>query len=213
MIGMDKTLVQNLQRRFKLPLPGVQAQLKMTPDARRFLNDIPKEAVPAGVLVLLFPKNDEWHITLIERNTHQKDKHSGQIGFPGGKIESTDASYAAGALREVEEEVGIQRERIRILGALTPLFIHVSNFVVHPFLGFLEDTPKFSRQVEEVKRVLQIPVSDLLNPGLVKTKGLKVRPNITLVGVPYYDLAGKTVWGATAMILSELKEMMISSSG
>ena len=208
---MDKTLVQNLQRRFKLPLPGAQAQLKMTPNARRFLNDIPKEAVPAGVLVLLFPKNDEWHITLIERNTHQKDKHSGQIGFPGGKIEATDASYAAGALRETEEEVGIKRERIRMLGALTPLFIHVSNFVVHPFLGVLEDTPKFSRQVE-VKSVLEIPVSDLLNPDYVKMKDLKVRPNITLVGVPYYDLAGATVWGATAMILSEFIEVIISSS-
>ncbi|NUO03749.1 MAG: CoA pyrophosphatase, partial [Saprospiraceae bacterium] len=128
--------IQHLQTRLKQPLPGQEAQYRMARAFRPVTVSPPENAALAGVLALFFPKNDEWQLALIERVvTHAGDRHSGQISFPGGKYEAADGILMNTALREAHEEVGIAPEEVKMLGPLTELYIPVSNFLVHPFVG------------------------------------------------------------------------------
>ena len=197
-------MIKKIKQKLRQPLPGTKAQLEMAPHLRKVYDFAPKNATIACVLILLFPKNDEWHFVLIQRAPHEKDRHSGQISFPGGRLEESDASLEYGALREAEEEVGVDKKEIEILGRLTELYIPVSNFLVHPFVGFLEKTPEWTAQPSEVESVLEIPIADLLNKEKRKKVDMKVRNNIILKDTPYFDFDGKVVWGATAMMLNEL---------
>ncbi len=203
-----KSLINHIQQKLNQPLPGREAQLNMAPGLRRYYKVAPDDATVACVLVLLFPRNEEWHFALIQRMPHPKDRHSGQISFPGGRLEEEDDSLEAGALREAEEEVGIPREQIQSLGRLTELYIPVSNFLVHPFVGFLEKEPTFIPQEAEVKEILQIPIAELIKQENHKQMDMRGGPNIILKNVPYYDFFGKVVWGATAMMLSEFEKIL-----
>lgn len=162
----------------------------------------------AGVLMTLFPKNGEWNIVLIERNANDRDHHGGQISFPGGKAEPSDGTMLNTALREAEEEVGIAQHQVKILGGLTELYIPVSNFQVHPFLGYLEATPTYRVQVEEVNAVLEAPLSHFSQQGTRQVTDIPINSQITLKNVPYFDLHGRVLWGATAMMLNELLELL-----
>lgn len=206
------SFINKLSVALQQPLPGIEAQYKMAHSIRQ--NDmVPTDTVKtACVLALLYPKNNEWHIVLIERMSNNKnDKHSGQISFPGGRYEKADGTLLNGALREAEEEVGIDRTMVTPIGALTNLYIPVSNFMVHPFIGFTNDTPKFIAQPTEVKSILEVPFSSFQNPENVKLKDLKLTQNILLKRVPYFDIQNHVVWGATAMIMSELLEIVKNS--
>ena len=168
----------------------------------------PGSASLAGVLALLFPKNKEWQLALIERVvTHAGDRHSGQISFPGGKYEAGDGILMNTALREAHEEVGIAPKEVNMLGALTELYIPVSNFLVHPYVGWMAYTPVFQPQWSEVQSVLEVPFRLLEDPGTLKTTDLHLPNNLTFKDVPYFSVSDKIVWGATAMILSELLEV------
>jgi 8-oxo-dGTP pyrophosphatase MutT (NUDIX family) len=201
-------MIDNIRRKLKEALPGRTAQLEMAPGLRRHYKGAPDDAIVACVLVLLFPKNDDWHFTFIQRMPHEKDRHSGQISFPGGRLEKEDESLLAGALREAEEEVGIPRNDINVLGRMTELYIPVSNYLVHPFVGFLDKTPEYIPQPSEVASVLEIPVLELNKIENKKTRDLKGGKNIVLKNVPYFDFEGKVVWGATAMMLSEFEKVV-----
>ncbi len=200
--------IEKIQHRLKAPLPGRNAQLRMAHATRRHYVATPTAARQAGVLMTLFPKNGEWNIVLIERNPNDRDHHGGQISFPGGKAEPSDGSMLNTALREAEEEVGIGREKVKILGGLTELYIPVSNFQVHPFLGYLDDAPAYKLQVEEVSQVLEVPLSHFSHQDTRQVTDIRINPQITLKNVPYFDLHGRILWGATAMMLNELLEMM-----
>ena len=200
--------IRQLQQRLSEPLPGRAAQLEMAHITRRHYGETPVGAKQAAVLMALFPKDQEWHLVFIERNANDRDHHGGQISFPGGKAEPSDASMLATALREAEEEVGIGRGQVTVLGGLTELYIPVSNFQVHPFLGYLEAPPIYRLQAEEVNDVLEVPISHFRLPGTRQVTDIRVGPQITLKRVPYFDVKGRVLWGATAMMLNELLEIM-----
>jgi len=197
--------IQHLQQKLQEPLPGVLAQYEMAPHSRPVFESIPEEAEPAAVLLLLFPINNSWHTVLIERtaSNNPNDRHSGQISLPGGRYEGADGNMENTALREASEEVGLDINDTFMLGALSELYIPVSNFRVSPFVAVAKQKPIFSPQEEEVKNILEVPVSMFQKEENIRRKDLVVRGDFVLKDVPYYNIFGKTVWGATAMILSE----------
>jgi 8-oxo-dGTP pyrophosphatase MutT (NUDIX family) len=139
----------------------------------------------------------------MKRVTNPKDRHSGQVSFPGGKVEKADRDLAHTALREAEEELGVPQTTVSILGKMTDLYIPVSNFLVHPFIGFTPNKPSFQLQHSEVQQIVEAPLAILLNKANRKTTNLTLPNNVTLKEVPYFDVNGNIVWGATAMMLSE----------
>ncbi len=200
--------INKLQQNLQQNLPGREAQLKMAPTSRRLYMAAPEDARQAGVLATLFPKNGAWHIVLIQRNPNDRDRHGGQISFPGGKAEPHDGTMLKTALRETEEEVGILQKEIKILGKLSELYIPVSNFQVHPYVGFLDCQPTYSIQEEEVSQVLEVPLSHFRNEATKRVTDIRVNKHLSLKKVPYYDVESKVLWGATAMMISELMEVL-----
>lgn len=200
--------IQKIERRMQAPLPGREAQLRMAHATRRQYVEAPTAARQAAVLLALFPKDGEWNIVLIERNANDRDHHGGQISFPGGKAEPYDGTMLKTALREAEEEVGIAQQEVKILGGLTDLYIPVSNFQVHPFLGYLEAAPTYRLQLEEVNAVLEAPLSHFQQQGRGQVTDIPINSQIMLKNVPYFDLHGRVLWGATAMMLNELLDLL-----
>lgn len=206
---MKRDFITDLSNKLQQPLPGQEAQFKMAHLARRNAVPPPPNARQAAVLALFFPKNTDWHLVFIERDSsNPNDRHGGQISFPGGKYEESDTNLQYTAIREAHEEVGVHPEKVEIIGELTDLYIPVSNFKVNPFVGFVDYTPTFQPQVEEVSDVLEVPFELLRDYSIQKTTDLRIANNITLRGVPYFDIFGKVLWGATAMMLSELLEVI-----
>lgn len=206
--------INQLQYQLTQPLPGEAAQWKMAHVVRTRpkASTIPQNAKKAGVLALFYEKDNQPHVVLTKRtSTHPKDKHSGQMSFPGGRYEAEDLDMGHTALRETEEEIGIPRNRIQLLGALTPLYIPVSNFEVFPYVGFLDEKPHFQLQDTEVQQVVEAPMSLLQEPSTRQEIDLHINPQITLQGVPYFNVFGHVVWGATAMMLNELLEVASSN--
>jgi len=205
---MTTTFISNLKEKLTQPLPGRAAQNKMSHATRKFYKDPPNNVRKAAVLALFYLKNQEWNIVLIQRpSNNPHDRHKGQISFPGGAVEAGE-TYEVAARREAEEEVGVNAHDIQILGQLTDLYIPVSNFMVYPFVGFLDYEPQFIPQESEVAEVLEVPISLLQNEANRKLIDMKPTPNMVLKNVPYFDVNGKVVWGATGMMLSELLEVL-----
>lgn len=209
--------IQAIQQQLQQQLPGPEAQYKMAHVVRQnYLDlkpDVPVNARIACVLALLYPKLEEdMHIVLIERiSSNPKDRHKGQVSFPGGRYEDEDGTFERGALREAQEEVGVDPDRISILGPLTELYIPVSNFKVYPFVGYVDERPSFRPQLSEVKQIIEVPIEHLTNPATRQFTNIRINEQITLNRVPFYNVQGKIVWGATAMILSELITVLHAS--
>jgi 8-oxo-dGTP pyrophosphatase MutT (NUDIX family) len=190
-------------------LPSLSAHLKMAPAERiqSLQNDYYLKFSPrnSAVLILFYPKNHKTHFVLIHRNTYT-GVHSAQISFPGGKQERGE-TLPQTAVREAEEEIGINSVEIEILMPFTKLYIPPSNFLVYPFLGIIKQHPLFIPNPAEVENILEVPLESLLNDNSVVNTlvNASYRDNIT---VPGFILENYIVWGATAMILSELKEVI-----
>jgi len=200
--------IKTLQTQLQAPLPGRAAQYKMAHFVRQQYKPAPETATKAAVLALFYEKNKEPHLVLIERvSTNKNDRHSGQMSFPGGKQDADDKDISYTALRETEEEIGIPIKDVQIIGRLTNLYIPVSNFLVHPFVAYLEETPVFNAQESEVNQIVEVPFSLLQDKATRQKIDLRISTNMTLKGVPYFNVFGKVVWGATAMMLSELLEL------
>ncbi len=205
---MEK-LIPHLQERLQAPLPGPEAQYRMAHAVRGKYQLSSADARVACVLLALYPKASDWHLVLIQRvSSNPNDRHGGQISFPGGGYEATDGSLENGALREAEEEVGILPQDVNLLGRLTELFIPVSNFMVHPFIGHLDYAPQFVPQPSEVQEIIEVPLSTLRNPNNRQLTEIRISNNMTLKNVPYFDVNGRVVWGATAMMLNEFLELL-----
>ena len=194
-----------------IPLPAQASQFKMVPPFRQDLlkqqKDAIKQAKKAGVLALFYPnKSHETHLVLILRKTYQ-GVHSAQVGFPGGKLEKHDASIEATAIRETFEEVGVPEKLIEIVRPLTEVYIPPSNFFVYPFLAICKEIPQFIKQDHEVEDIIEVALTEFLNPKSIITQTLKTSYSAE-VEVPAFKLNHQVVWGATAMILSEIKDLL-----
>ena len=195
----------------KLKLPGEVAQFKMAPMERlAVLKKIAIEKATvrkAGVLVLFYPSEvKQTTLALILRKTY-KGVHSAQVGFPGGKYENEDPSLKETALRETEEEIGVLRNTVSVLKKLTEVYIPPSNFFVQPYLGITKNTPNFILQEEEVETLIEVPLIHFMDDTV------KIHQNLTTsyaknIKVPAFLLNDYLVWGATAMMLSEVREML-----
>lgn len=199
--------VATIRERLAGPLPGREAQFKMAfahrvEELQRRLSP-PSDAKTACVLLSLWQEKGSWKTALIRRTENPRDRHSGQISFPGGRHDPGDLSFANTALREAQEEIGIQPENVLILGALTELYIPVSNFSVYPFIGVLKEAPDFQLQPGEVEEVFAPSLDYFQNPASRSTADVLVGGQLKVKEVPCFMVADRPVWGATAMILSE----------
>jgi 8-oxo-dGTP pyrophosphatase MutT (NUDIX family) len=186
----------------QVQLPGEKAHLRMAPTFRGHFQHS-SEPTQAAVLALLYPSGDKDTLVFIKRNEYD-GPHSAQVSFPGGAWEEGDGSLENTALREAREELGIT-EKIDILGTLTPLHIPVSNFMVHPFLGWMERRPEFDPDPSEVQYVIEVGLRELLDPANCQRE--IIFHHNRQIEAPYY-LAGKEkIWGATAMMLSEVLQL------
>ncbi len=208
---MNKNIIGTLRDRLQQPLPGWSAQNMMSPISTEQYRESPDNAKKASVCALLYPDDQgELQLLYIKRtNNHPHDKHGGQISFPGGQQDPEDSGPKDTALREVEEEIGISRSHIDIIGQITPIYVYVSNFLVRTYIGYMERLPVLSLQESEVSRVISVPMSYLISEQALKNKDFKIR-SLTFRDMPYYDVDGDTLWGATAMITSELVQILRS---
>ncbi len=206
MIDTD-TFIQTLRDRLAAPLPGREAQFKMAfahrvEELQRKLNP-PDNAKTACVLLAIWQELDVWHTALIRRTENPRDRHSGQISFPGGRHDEGDDSFVYTALREANEEIGILPQKVEVLGEMTDLYIPVSNFIVRPFVGFLTEPPAFQLQPGEVQQVFAPTLSYFQDPASRSTADVMVGGQLLVREVPCFMIEDRPVWGATAMILSE----------
>ena len=190
------------KERLQKPLAGEAAQLLMAPTFRGSFPDR-GEALKAAVLLLLYPVGSAIHLVFMKRNEYD-GPHSGQVSLPGGAWEPEDISLEDTAIRECREEVGVESP-IEILGALTPLHIPVSNYLVHPFVGWTDSIPDFCPDPSEVQYLIEASLDELLNPAMrdIETLYHHQRP----VKAPFYRVGKDKIWGATAMMLSEFLEL------
>ena len=203
-MNIDKLIL----RQSLLDLPGWEGQKQMAPGENPLYRKVPKDHKLAAVMALLYTLEEESHIILIERaHGNVQDKHAGQLGFPGGKFEEDDSDMLQCALREVEEEIGVSPKDIFVVGPLSPLYVFASNFHVFPYIGLLSSKPQFTIQTSEVHKVITVPLATIMSNENKATKNISVGEHV-IKDVPYYDIEGKALWGATAMIMSELESAL-----
>lgn len=191
-------------------LPAFEAHLKMAPVERidALKNGIfdTKKSKKAAVMMLFYPKNGRAHLVLIVRSSYE-GTHSSQIAFPGGKFEPEDEVFENTALRETYEEIGILPGSIEIIRSFTELYVPPSNFMVHPFFGISREEISFIPNPNEVANVIELPLSVFLSDEIIISAEM-VTSYAGKITVPAFKIEEHIVWGATAMILSELKEVL-----
>jgi 8-oxo-dGTP pyrophosphatase MutT (NUDIX family) len=203
---MSNRLISDLRERLKQPLPGELAHQmmraepkgKVLPDFK--FNEAPR---PGAVLILLYPESNELHFPLIKRSTY-RGVHSGQIALPGGKSEPSDKDMVTTALREAEEEIGVDRNKIQIIGSLTDFYVIPSNFLVKPVIAYYDEKPNFKPNPFEVEKVIPANLKIIIQEESIRRKVL-LAGGIYAMDAPYFEVSGETVWGATAMMLNELR--------
>ena len=190
-----------------LPLPGALAHAQAAPIGRMKMleqwNKAFKAPQIAAVLILMYPKDKQTHFVCIKRNTYP-GVHSAQISFPGGKFDEADTDLSATALRETFEEIGVRVSSSNIMRQLTELYIPPSNFLVTPFLALSENEICFTPDKSEVDRILEIPLKDILSNNYLTSRKIKTSYALS-IEVPGWEIQGEFIWGATAMMLSEVK--------
>lgn len=203
-------VADHLRSRLAAGLPGHDGFLELSgykrPDleAARRTNPPPRES---AVLALLYPKDDRPHVLLMLRPTYD-GVHSGQVAFPGGRREIEDPSLEATALREFAEETGASVEGISILGALSPVYIPPSRSLVTPFIGMTTELGTLKPDPREVAELIHVPLTDLLRDDILRAREQYIAMMERSVEIPYFDVQGHVVWGATAMMIAELRELL-----
>jgi 8-oxo-dGTP pyrophosphatase MutT (NUDIX family) len=209
--------IADIRRVLNRPLPGVMGQRKMAPQPRpgqatRW--DQPDNCREAGVLLLLYWQTagdgeasslPALYLALIRRNEYP-GVHSGQISLPGGRREGNE-SLPATALRETQEEIGVLPETLEIIGQLSPLYTPPSNFCIYPFVAFSGAAPVFQLDPKEVAGLIEVPLTLLLDPAICKEETWYFQGEGDRL-IPFFDIFGHQVWGATAMILSEFLTLL-----
>lgn len=201
-------LIEPLKMQLAKDLPGESAQQKMLaiPRTKVDFTNNKESAIPSAVLILLYQDGDDIQFFLTER-TEKVQHHKGQISLPGGSWEHGEHLFET-AKRETEEELGVPQADIKIIGELTPLFVAITGFMIHPFVGYLNFIPELVPHPGEVHNDFSVSINDLLNPKNTQTELWEIRGNP--VDVPFFKFDKYKVWGATAMILSEFKQILES---
>ena len=202
------SLSKKLKQRLQLPLPGGDAHesFRAHPvgDVRPLFNHkLPPR--PGGVLILLYQQGDQISFPLIKRPEYP-GAHSGQVSFPGGKAEPGEDNVAC-ALREGEEEIGISRNEVEVLGNLSDFFVMPSNFMVTPVVGVISHKPVFMPDAREVVRIVEASVSLILQDDAIKQKEILAAGKYRMIA-PHFEIDGEVVWGATAMMLNEFRMVL-----
>ena len=204
----DISFLKNyLTWRLAQPLPGSNSQSKMSINplsSGLTRQKMSREAWPAGVLVLFYPFQGQIFLVLIKRSG-QVRYHQHQISFPGGQKEENESIEQA-ALREAREELNINQMEIKLAGRLTPLFIEVSNYCLQPVVATATSRPDFKPNPQEVAEIIELPLSHLLDPKNKKEEWQWLRGQSVLI--PFFEFDGYQIWGATAMVLSELIDIL-----
>ena len=201
-----------LKERLQQSLPGEWAQNLMTPNGRHPTAFIQRENPgDAAVLVLIYPIHHILHTVLMLRPSYD-GAHANQISFPGGKVETTDNSFEIAALREGFEEINVDPQLVQVIGHLTPLYIPVSNFNVHPVVGICTSQPAYTLNPKEVEQIIELPLTALLNEDNVQLGHFYLKLLEKEYEMPYFKFGAYRIWGATAMILSELKQILKSNA-
>ncbi len=202
-------ILEHLAERLQGSRPGLRAQLRMAPDHRRHERtylEVGDSYLKAGVLILLYPIKGRFHVALTLRS-NRVAHHQAQISFPGGS-NNPGESIVETALREAREELNIAPDSLRVLGELTPLYVPPSNYCIFPIVAAADRRPDFRAAPDEVAEIIEVPLDHLLSPGNVK----KAKWTLHGIGVevPFYLYCKHKIWGATAMILAELLEIIQS---
>lgn len=191
-------------------LPGLEAQIMMAPTDRR--DDIRSmgigsSPVLSGVLFLIYPLDDGSAGTVLIQRPKYNGVHSGQISFPGGRYEVNDSDLQVTALREANEEVGVDPGRVEVMGKLSDLYIPPSNHLVSPFVGIMHEQPEFSSDPVEVESIITMPLAHFFEDHCVRDARIRLSSGKYLP-TPCYDVDGHIVWGATAMMIAEFVQLV-----
>ncbi len=202
---MWPSLLDQLQQRLQQPLPGAEAHetLRATPTGLikpKFDHSLPPK--PGSVMILLYPDGGQIKFPLTKRHEYL-GAHGGQVSLPGGKAEPGETAIET-ALRETEEEIGVKAQQIKVVGELSQFFVMPSNFMVIPVIGFVEQRPVYQAQQSEVVRIIEGDISDLIRPDAIRTKEILAAKMYPMLA-PHFEIEGEVVWGATAMMLNELR--------
>lgn len=193
-----------LRERLNQPLPGLEAQLRMAPRPR--LTWDPAADPPlrdAATLILLYPYDGSWWLPLTLRAS-TLPHHTGQVSLPGGRVDPGETLEQA-ALREAFEEVGVRPTEVNVLGRLTPLPVPVSHHLLHPVVGVAAGRPEFRLHAGEVERLIEASIPHLRHADTRRVRqSPRYRGAAGTMDVPYFEIDGAQVWGATAMVLAEL---------
>jgi 8-oxo-dGTP pyrophosphatase MutT (NUDIX family) len=221
---VSSAVLEKIRAGLRRPLPGLGAQLHLAPAPRIGWDPLkfPDGAHDGAALLLLYPASadvstfatassdklvgrpdETLQFALTVRGSGLRH-HNGQVSLPGGRVESGETIEAA-AVREAQEEIGVDPRSVEVLGRLTPLHIPISGFLLHPVIGFTPMRPAFQRAEWEVARIIEAPVSVLSDPAAIKReiRTRTVKGQSIDVDVPYFAIDGEKVWGATAMVLAE----------
>lgn len=199
-----KNLKLYIHQRLSDELPGKLAHQEAAPYRKVDYDNLDINTVrKSGVLVLFYEKDNEPHLVLIQRPIYQ-GTHSGQIAFPGGKVEETDKDIIHTALREANEEVGVVMDDVEVIGQLSDVYIPVSNFLVSPVIGFVDYAPNFIAEEREVAEIVELKLSLLIQTEELSMDNIKLSNGLKLE-VPTFQFNQKTIWGATALMLNELR--------
>lgn len=209
MSGKENSLIEELLIKLKKPLSERSFREEIsTLDYQNRLNALKENKNPklSAVLILFYNKEGEWHFPLMRRSDY--GPHKGQISLPGGKKENADRNLEETAIRETHEELGVEQENIKIVGQLTDVYIPPSKFLVSPYVGIFQKSDiVFTPSVDEVKELIEVPLSELLTEKNFQLGSVAVGPNLK-VKTKYFVLQEHIVWGATAIILNELKQII-----
>lgn len=195
-----------LQLRLSKPLPGFDKQRLMMPQSREIPSEMSPNMRKSAVLLLIYPENKDFKLVLIQRSL-DGGAHSGQIAFPGGKVEEFDVSLEATALREAQEEVFLESKIVKIIGRLTPMFIPVSNFQVVPVVAYCNACPILKPCPDEVADILHFSFLNHFDKKVRNAVFASEISNVKIKAPAYKVRKENLIWGATAMILSELESL------
>ncbi len=203
-------LLQQLKKQLKNRLPGGVSHAKMLPPGRILVQpDNQVNYHDSAVLVLLFPFQQHINICLIRRPSTMKN-HAGQIAFPGGKREKEDVNLIQTALREAQEEIGLDPGKVGILGVLSTVYVQVSDFLITPVLGWLNEMPAVQIETAEVDEVIFISLEEIADPANRRFR--EVETSTGRIIAPGFEINGSFIWGATAMMLAELVDLFSGTS-